>query len=55
MVANAMLRSWRPGTQKWYSTWISKWFKFCSERSDDSPDKKTVLKILNKLFKQGVG
>ena len=56
-IVNFILHSRRAGTQEQYRLFIGEWFKFSSGRSSNAvhPDTETVLKSLNKLFKQRVG
>jgi hypothetical protein len=52
-----ILKSWRTGTQKQYSVYITKWRLFCTEQgaSPFRPSISVVLDFLTSLFHSGIG
>ena len=56
MAAKLIMASWRDGTKKQYSTYITKWQKFCNQRqiSHIHPSVVSVLDFLTLLYQQGL-
>ena len=54
--AKLIMASWRDGTKKQYSTYITKWQKFCNQRqiSHIQPSVVYVLDFLTLLYQQGL-
>ena len=54
--AKLIMASWRDGTKKQYSTYITKWQKFCNQRqiSHIQPSVVSVLDFLTLLYQQGL-
>lgn len=54
--AKLIMASWRDGTKKQYSTYITKWQKFCNQRqiSHIQPSVVPVLEFLTLLYQQGL-
>ena len=54
--AKLIMASWRDGTKKQYSTYITKWQKFCNQRqiSHIQPSVVSVLDFLTVLYQQGL-
>ena len=54
--AKFIMASWRDGTKKQYSTYITKWQKFCNQRqiSHIQPSVVSVLDFLTLLYQQGL-
>ena len=52
-----ILRSWRQGTQKQYSSYIKRWITFCHRQQIDclSPTISQALDFLVELFESGIG
>ncbi len=53
-VADVIMRSWKSGTQKQYTTYLTKWTEFCIPRKIDSmrPTVNNVLNFLHTLYAQ---
>ena len=56
VAAKLIMESWRDGTKKQYSTYITKWQKFCNQRqiSHIQPSVVYVLDFLTLLYQQGL-
>ena len=56
VAAKLIMASWRDGTKKQYSTYITKWQKFCNQRqiSHIQPSVVYVLDFLTLLYQQGL-
>ena len=56
MAANLIMASWGDRTKKHYSTYLTKWQKFCNQRqiSDIQPSVVSVLDFLTLLYQQGL-
>ena len=56
VAAKLIMESWRDGTKKQYSTYITKWQKFCNQRqiSHIQPSVVSVLDFLTLLYQQGL-
>ena len=56
VAAKLIMASWRDGTKKQYSTYITKWQKFCNQRqiSHIQPSVVSVLDFLTLLHQQGL-
>ena len=56
VAAKLIMASWRDGTKKKYSTYITKWQKFCNQRqiSHIQPSVVYVLDFLTLLYQQGL-
>ena len=56
VAAKLIMASWRDGTKKKYSTYITKWQKFCNQRqiSHIQPSVVSVLDFLTLLYQQGL-
>ena len=54
--AKLIMASWRDGTKKQYSTYITKWQKFCNQRqiSHIQPSVVSVFDFLTLLYQQGL-
>ena len=52
-----MMASWRPSTQKQYSTYLKKWEKFCHEKNinTSTPSINCIIDFLSSLFYSGLG
>ena len=53
-VANVIIQSWRPATQKQYSVYINRWTQFCHEREVNPmlPSVNDALEFLHTLYEQ---
>ena len=53
-IADIIVKSWRPGTQKQYSVYINRWTRFCNEREINSvaPSVTSVLEFLHSFYEQ---
>ena len=56
VAANLIMASWGDRTKKHYSTYLTKWQKFCNQRqiSDIQPSVVSVLDFLTLLYQQGL-
>ena len=56
MAAKLIMASWGDRTKKHYSTYLTKWQKFCNQRqiSDIQPSVVSVLDFLTLLYQQGL-
>ena len=55
-VANVIIQSWRPATQKQYTVYINRWTQFCHEREVNLmlPSVNDVLEFLHPLYEQNL-
>ena len=56
MAAKLIMASWRDGTKKQYSTYITKWQKFCNQRqiSHIQPSVVSVLDFLTRYISKAL-